>query len=223
MKYTCPRCRYNTDDIRHFKRHYERGRECKVLYDDISIEDCMKGLSKDKYKCEKCCKEYKYLTSYTNHKCSSFGQNESSDKVVNQMINTHLVGNNNTVNNVNININAFRDSDYEHLRGIIMECMENKQKLSITKLIKLAHFSDEHPENRNIYLTDLKRKKLHVFNGDYFEHKYSGKEGIDKALVSILTKISRKFNCKYLLDNYINADKSEQNNLRKSVLSFMFL
>ena len=50
--YICPRCRYNTKIRTHMTNHFNRKKECKVVYNDMSIEDCIKKLESTKKKKE---------------------------------------------------------------------------------------------------------------------------------------------------------------------------
>lgn len=50
--YICPRCRYNTKIRTHMTNHFNRKKECKVIYNDMSIEECIKKLESTKKKKE---------------------------------------------------------------------------------------------------------------------------------------------------------------------------
>ena len=48
---------------------------------------------------------------------------------------------------------------------MISKCME-KQNMCVPEMIKLVHFNNVHPENRNIYISNLKTNYVMVYDGE---------------------------------------------------------
>ena len=64
------------------------------------------------------------------------------------------------INNINININAFGSSDPDFIT--VQDCMAAVNKgihNAIPHLIERTHFNDNHPEEKNVYITNLRSNK----------------------------------------------------------------
>jgi len=71
VNYQCPRCHYNSNLKIDIKRHYDRKKTCKTVYEDISIEKCLETLNKPKIKehiCEYCDKNFTRKHDLKRHK-----------------------------------------------------------------------------------------------------------------------------------------------------------
>jgi hypothetical protein len=64
VKYTCPRCHHETDKKYNIKIHYTRKKSCQVLFEDVSLEDCLKQLDKPKPRNCKYCEKIFCRKSY---------------------------------------------------------------------------------------------------------------------------------------------------------------
>lgn len=197
MDKTCPRCHYS-GDISNIKRHYNRKIPCKVKYEDVSIKECLKKLEKGDYKCKHCKGSFKYRSFLDKH-----------ESVCKSIINK-IDGNNNTINinsnnKINIIINSYSESNYEFLRQKINECIDIKGVLDIPKLLEIAHFNEEHPENHNIYMNSSNAKEIMVYDGEKFNKKCKGNQGIEKFLNVFGNKVNKKTDdtrCKESVEKY---------------------
>ena len=55
--------------------------------------------------------------------------------------------------------------------GVIKNFIQQGPYASIPKLLKLTHFNDEHPENNNLAITNVKSKYAHVRKNDIWQIK----------------------------------------------------
>jgi len=60
---------------------------------------------------------------------------------------------------------SYEESDHKFISDSkISECM-TKQYMSIPHLIKMVHFDPKHPENHNIYVSNIQSKQLFLYDG----------------------------------------------------------
>ena len=78
-----------------------------------------------------------------------------------------LENNSGTVINNNITLISYNDTpDLSHLTNIDYLNIMNKGIYSVPSLIEAIHFNPKKPENRNIYIPNLKNKYVMVWNGN---------------------------------------------------------
>jgi len=73
---------------------------------------------------------------------------------------------NNVTNNNNIIINAYGKEDISFLKDKDFLEMLNSSGTSVQTLVKKIHFNAEHPENKNVKITNKKQPYAKVYNGD---------------------------------------------------------
>ena len=72
----------------------------------------------------------------------------------------------------NIIINNYGNENIEYITpGDIKNFIQQGPYASIPKLLKLTHFNDEHPENHNLAITNVKSKYAHVRKNDIWQIK----------------------------------------------------
>ena len=156
--YQCPRCHYETKKKPHMRDHYKRKKICEPLFSDVYLVEFIK-IEKNKNSDES---EIERLRRELDEK----------NKQIGELI--QRVGNNNNNHidnsqNINITINAYKDTDYTVLENMIEKCYKIKQgeeELDMKRVIKHVHCNKEYPENHNIYITDTSRKKCMAFDGN---------------------------------------------------------
>lgn len=72
----------------------------------------------------------------------------------------------NNTNNTNIIINAYGKEDISFLKDKDFLEMLNSSGTSVQTLVKKIHFNAEHPENKNVKITNKKQPYAKVYNGD---------------------------------------------------------
>jgi len=83
---------------------------------------------------------------------------------------TNLINNNNTTNNTkNITINKYGCEDMSHITLKRITFVFDKCFRSVVECVKLKHFSPLAPQNRNVYISDLKSKHAYIFVGHQWD------------------------------------------------------
>lgn len=108
---------------------------------------------------------------------------------------TNNTTNNNTTNNNNIviQLRAFGDENLDYLlTGENPKLREilNTRKAFMQNLIKAIHFNEEHPENMNVYLTNLRSKHIMAYSGAMFEVRMKDST-LDSMVVSNTELVER--------------------------------
>lgn len=178
MIFNCKRCNYQTTIKANLRSHLRIQNECIVINENIDREKLIEELyatKNKKYLCKYCNREYKSRQSKWSHeqKCNSNVSNKKTDKqiIINNNIN-NSVTNNIQNNNYNIIINNLRPFGKENYDFIDEEFIKNilvPKKDALLKLIKHVHFNNEHPENRNFLISNLRSDKAHIYNGEKFD------------------------------------------------------
>ena len=194
-EYCCPRCHYKTKDKSYLRKHYNRKNSCKIIYDNVSIEECLKYLKiKKKPICEHCNKEFSRTSSLTRHKtkCQEKRIRELELKLNELQPQQNITNNtncNNTTNNItnHIFINSYKNTNYDVLVGHINECITNEGGLNMRRLIDCLH--NDNPENQNVYMANANNKRIMKYENGKFGEDGRNDNGIYKFLKEIADKI----------------------------------
>jgi hypothetical protein len=77
--------------------------------------------------------------------------------------NTYNTNSHNTVNNVNINLLNYKDTDTSHLTSNdYKKCLKEASRC-VLKLIEKVHFNPDKPENMNIYISNMKNNYMMMY------------------------------------------------------------
>lgn len=99
---------------------------------------------------------------------------------------------------------SYNESDHKFISDSkISECMK-KQYMSIPHLIKMVHFDPKHPENHNIYVSNIQSKQLFLYDGKKWVLKNKD-ETIDNLISSSEYKLKETLG-KWIKDEE-NKDK----------------
>ena len=98
---------------------------------------------------------------------------------------------NNTTNN-NIIINAYGKEDISFLKDNDFLEMLNNSGTSVQTLVRKIHFNEEHPENKNVKITNKKQPYAKVYNGDKWLLK-DKKETISDLVENKMNLLDSKF------------------------------
>jgi hypothetical protein len=190
--YKCPRCGFDTNHKAVFKKHLTRKNTCQSNYSNISIKKIVKMfslnldiISKDlskkgkKYnkncKCKYCDKLFSSRQSRSRHELKYCNIEQTSkniidklNKKVSQLEKANLQSSNKISDTKTQNTETklpYNKSDHKFISDSnISECM-TKQYMSIPHLIKMVHFDPKHPENHNIYVSNIQSKHLFLYDG----------------------------------------------------------
>ena len=135
-----------------------------------------------KYTCHKNKDEdLKELVRLLNIKLEKQGkQIESQARQIERLMGKlEINGSFNTTNIQNITLLSYKDTDTSHIKDIdYINCIK-KVCLCVIKLIEKIHFNPDKPENKNIYISNMKDKYLLVYEKDSWVLKNKNRE-IDK-------------------------------------------
>ena len=118
--------------------------------------------------------------------------------------------NNNTNSNNNINshnkiiINAYGSENIEYITEKVLKKLVNRPGTAIPNLLKMIHFNDNYPENKNLKVTNIHDPYIKVHDGDDWKLKNKG-DIIDDI---IITK-------RDILDGAITDEELDENYMEK--------
>jgi hypothetical protein len=160
VNYDCPRCGYSTERKSRIKIHIHRKNPCKSYLNDIVLleyEDVI--LKGDRY-CENT------ITNLNSPQEKIKKLQEKIDELENEKkvsVPPQFV-NNGTINILNITL-PHGDSNYDFLTDKDYNHCLNRMIMSVPNLIKRIHFNPKHPENHNIFISNIKNKLAMVYDG----------------------------------------------------------
>lgn len=185
VTYQCPRCHYRTVKKHNLLKHYNRKNVCERKFSKKSIDEC---------------KNENTVTS--ENQIIIDMQNEIELLKMNQIeflkrkqcsINNIICRDQINNNTINININDFKDTNYE----IALEDLKSSIRQSLLKndgecnniecnqLVELVHCNDKYPENQNVLITDCSRGEARVKDGNHFK-KVPMVDAIDDIVSNII-------------------------------------
>ena len=211
-------CSYCSKKLSNYKNKWRHEQKCKKK--KKSQEELLKNLLEEKDNLIK--------KMFTENK-KMFTENT---KLTKQLIKlTERSGNNisnNTINSHNkIIINAYGSENLEYISNKLLKKLVNKPGTAIPNLLKIIHFNDKYPENKNIKVTNIHDPYIKVHNGDDWKLKNKG-DIIEDIIITkreILDGVVLNKDDKYIvklerLDEVIEDKKN--NYLEKSVKDILF-
>ena len=168
VKYICPRCCYDTDLKNNIVRHINRKKICNLIdldvdpkkFSDIILQ--VDGVS------------ISIIRRIIDLETENEKLKEKTKKLESQIQNIHIVGNNNNNNNCTINNNnnitilmAFdKNQVYDFLTDDDYIKSIRRMKYSVIELLKKTHFNKDHPEYKNINISNIKSTLANYWNGN---------------------------------------------------------
>lgn len=191
--YNCKRCGYNTKYKQTLQNHLIKKNECCISLKNITREKLLEELDNKEIKkhvCNKCNKELGTRQSKYRHQINCT-KNDDKDKIkdlenkIEEMTNlmktfikttednkivVNNTTNNNTVNILIENLRPFGNENYEYIsKEIIKDLVQKRDMLYI--LTKKIHFNNDHPENWNYFIGNLRGNKSYVYRGKRFNQE----------------------------------------------------
>jgi len=154
---TCKFCKRTYKHKHHLTRHLK---SCKEKYKEELKEELLSLLIKEQDKI----KDEQNL--YLKHKIELL---QGQLKIKNKTINSH--NNINSNNNQTINILAYNKTDMSHITDKDFERIMRRCNMCIPKLIEKTHYDPEKPENKNIFISNLRDKYVMTWNGKRWDVK----------------------------------------------------
>lgn len=191
--YECKRCHYQSEYKQVLKNHLEKKKECEIIYENIDrcilIDELKQKEKKEKikYKCNKCDKEFVNRQNKWKHEKICKVESAKDDKImmlvdkINELEKiimnnkgNNVVNNttNNTINNtINMSIDNLRPFGKENYDYVSSETLNRiiSGNLMLLEFVKEIHFNIDHPENWNMYISNLRSNKAYAYNGKSFE------------------------------------------------------
>jgi hypothetical protein len=132
--------------------------------------------------CKTCFKKFASPQSRYNHEKREICViDEDIDKRVVNVVNNSVTTNNVTVvnntidnsvtNNVTIQLRPFGEENLDYLKADdLLRRFKKYGRLEdvMVRALQMVHFNDEHPENMNIYMSNLRGRHVHTYDGTSF-------------------------------------------------------
>jgi len=209
-------CSYCSKKLSNYKNKWRHEQKCKKKK---SQEELLKNLLEEKDNLIK--------KMFTENK-KMFTENTKLTKQLIKLTEKSGNNNNNTINSHNkIIINAYGSENLEYISNKLLKKLVNKPGTAIPNLLKIIHFNDKYPENKNIKVTNIHDPYIKVHNGDDWKLKNKG-DIIEDIIITkreILDGVVLNKDDKYIvklerLDEVIEDKKN--NYLEKSVKDILF-
>jgi uncharacterized C2H2 Zn-finger protein len=193
--YECVEChkiyKYKSD----YDRHINKKNPCTINNIDNALIKTNNEEIINIIKCNECNKEFTTTRSLKRHQkeyCNKLNlinkdellnivkelqqkiKDNDNDKIVSNNINNSNNNSNNisnsnignTINNTtNITINAYGKEDLSHITDKDYKTLFTKCNSLIPTLIELIHFNENKPENKNVYISNIKSQFVNVYDG----------------------------------------------------------
>ena len=102
--------------------------------------------------------------------------------------NTHNTSNIGQINNnINLKLVAFKKEDISFITDDVYKKILNKGFMSVPSLVEYIHFNKAHPQNRNVYISNMRDKYSLVYDGENWQLR--DREMILKELIDDKTDV----------------------------------
>lgn len=192
MEKYCECCEYKTTLTANFKKHLESKKHKIVISKSTKCQPTVIPLSTlPTYDCKYCEQKFKFRQSMYRHIKYSCTKNKDEDlKELVRLLNLRIEsqdrqiesqnknieklmgkleihGSFNTTNiQNNITLLAYRETDVSHLTDEDYRFCIKKVNHCVKSLIDKVHFNPNKPENRNIYISNMKDKYIMIYDGN---------------------------------------------------------
>lgn len=176
MECQCKRCGYTTPHHYTLLRHLRRARPCSPSLADVSCAEQLREEAESHgrtLECSACHKAFKTHQGLLDHepihrkKLPSPAQQADLTDYKSQYETLH--------------INPFGKEDATYLVPTHLKDILERKAAFIQNVARAIHFKDDHPENMNVYISNLRGKHAVVFDGAQFTIKLKD-ETMDRLL-----------------------------------------
>lgn len=191
MEKYCECCEYKTTLTANLKKHLASKKHILVSQKLVKVSAELGKVRPKMHVCKYCEKEYKHKSSLSSHIKYSCTKNTDEDlkelvRLLNQRIEVqdkqiesqnkkieklmgkleiHSSFNTTNIQN-NITLLAYRETDVSHLTDDDYRGCIKKVNHCVKTLIDKVHFNPLKPENRNIYISNMKDKYIMIYDGN---------------------------------------------------------
>jgi hypothetical protein len=173
--------------------------------------------------------EFKNLTLEMNKNLK-----KEVEKIKNEINKNKIITNNKIINNYNnISLIAYKNKpDLSHLTDNDFIKIMDRGLYSVPNLIKAIHFNNKKPENKNIYIPNIKNKYVMVWNGEFWElsnmedvldDMYENNSNILIDKMDEFIEIGDKLNPRIMKKFKRFVDKKEKNEIKNKIKNEMKL
>jgi hypothetical protein len=214
--YVCPRCGYSANRKGNIKTHLSKKKPCKNIFSNTdrdillgNIDLCNQEYDNqieleenkskiDKYKqilgTDVCNDNQKFLISQLAAKDA---QIDKLIECVNKQKRSSVTFN--KKNTVHVHLNAHNATDFSHITDKDYRRIMNHAVGAIREFVCKAHFDPEVPQNRNIYISNLRNNHVMLFDG-----KKWNLQDRDTALDSLIDR--SEFTMEQKLEEWIDNE-----------------
>lgn len=116
--------------------------------------------------CPECLRVFSSVQVRYNHKRNCKGpESNASNTVNNNYYQCPITTNNNTQNNITINVANFNAEKTDHITQEFARWCFDKGAYGITPMVDKIYFNEDHPENHNVKLESLNHSLVEVYKG----------------------------------------------------------
>lgn len=194
--------------------------DTNVIYPKYAQNIPFDTISEDAFECDFCNATFKYKSGKYRHQNNNCKAKKSQIVIIEQMrsemrqqeerhseqmkelmriteiaLSKPSGGNRNNCNNTtnnNIIIHAYGKEDVSFIKDKEFLKMLNSPGTSVQTLVKKIHFNEEHPENKNVKITNRKEPYAKVYNGDKWLLK-DKKDTISDLVEDKMNMLDNKF------------------------------
>ena len=149
VEYVCKECGKIFTHKANYTRHISRKFACRCIN-----------------KCSMCNKQFRYRSNLHRHekKCRTDIINNTINSVTH---NNNTIHNNNSLVSVNkVKVIKFGDENLSYISDDIYKQILSRGIRAIEEFIGHSHFDEQHPENHNLYIANLRDDYLMLYDGD---------------------------------------------------------
>jgi hypothetical protein len=179
--FQCTRCSYEFQKKANYISHVHKQTMCEpIMSEIIPTETNFKKLN-FRFPCEICSKTFASKYNLDVHVCKPTNFVINKRNVINGNINNSFNTTNNTTNNTNNNtnnnttlnimVNDFKNTNFDFITDDKILRFIKSYRLAIPNLLQETHFNPEHPENHNLYMSNIKNKSVRYKQGDEWLYK----------------------------------------------------
>ena len=167
MKYKCVDCGKEFNFKGDLNRHLNRKNPCK---NQIKNNDNICKI------CGKSFKSYKSLWSHLNRKNKCVPVDIEEQTEINNITQNIYQNIQNTQNNTHYHMSdvkmvKFGDEDLSFIKDDVYKKLINSGFKSVPNFIEHIHFNKEHPQNHNIYISNMRNSYILIYDGEKWELK----------------------------------------------------
>jgi len=166
VRYDCPRCGYTTNRKSDIVRHLASKKICKPLLLEVNPNDYKSIIFREDNTNDVIKKIIGNKHTYKNNKkTTAIDENIKSvvNSVDNSINNSTINMNTHITNNITINLTSCDEPELNYItEGDANKCLKSL-KTSMLEMAKKIYFNPNHPENHNVYKTNMKNKIIKYF------------------------------------------------------------